>query len=245
MVRRIQIYADGADLATMKRLAPRVSGFTTNPSLMRKSGITNYPRFAREVLAIADGKPVSFEVLSDDARGIHEDALRIASWGGNVHVKVPIVNAQGALNTAVITGITQEGIKVNVTAIFTAEQAAEAAASLRCRGCILSVFAGRIADTGRHPARIVIDTVLAARKAWALTLWASARQVYSVIEAENAHADIITLTPDLIDKLDGLGRELELCSVETVRQFIRDADGISFGKGDVAAALREITGSAT
>lgn len=225
--RRIAIYADGADLKTMAALADRVSGFTTNPSLCRKAGVTDYRKFAREVLAIADGKPVSFEVLADDGLGIYREGMELASLGQNVFVKVPWLNSNGSPNIEAITNLVCQAAKVNVTAVFTVSQAQNAALCLGGAWHIISVFAGRIADAGTDPSPIVRE--ISQHGAWASykTLWASARQVYSVIEAERAGADVITLTPDLIAKLDGFGRDLEAYSLETVRQFAKDAEGIT------------------
>lgn len=229
MTRRVEIYADGADLRSMALLAARddVKGLTTNPSLLRQSGVTDYRTFAREVLALSGGKPVSFEVLSDDLHEMEEQAREIASWGENVFVKIPITNSAGEFAGPVIGRLTVSGIKVNVTAVFTAKQAKAAAEAMAFPGNIISVFAGRIADTGVSPARIVLDAVMAARRAGARVLWASARQVYSVIEAENVGADIITLTPSLIEKLRDFGRDLDEFSLATVKQFAKDAEGIT------------------
>lgn len=229
--RRIEIFADGADLETMARIQPSVSGFTTNPSILRKAGVKDYREFAREVLAIAVGKPVSFEVLADDFETMERQAREIASWaswGNNVFVKIPITNAAGVFTGPVISSLTERGrIKVNVTAVFTAAQARAAADAMRGEGNIISVFAGRIADAGVSPARTVLESVMSARRVGARVLWASARQVYSVIEAEKVGADIITLTPDLIAKLPMFGRDLGEYSLETVRQFAKDAEGIA------------------
>lgn len=224
--RKIAVYADGADLKTMAALYERCDGCTTNPSLMKKAGITDYRAFAREVLAIWQQKPVSFEVLADDIEGIVRQATDIASWGKNVFIKVPVLNVRGDLNFYALQKLSQEGMRINVTAIMTPEQARRARDCMSGPGHIFSVFAGRIADTGQDPVASVIQTRGALGRG-ALILWASARQAYSVIEAETARADIITLTPDLIAKLDGFGRDLDEYSRETVAQFIKDAEGIT------------------
>lgn len=231
MVSGIEIYADGADLKTMARLEPKVAGFTTNPSLMKKAGITDYRTFAREVLAIANGKPVSFEVLADDLEAMLRQAIELASWGENVYVKIPVMNSMGETTGPVIGALVKNGVHVNVTAVMTLGQANAASACLNWGEAnpdsIVSIFAGRIADAGQDPAPIVWEAARVAHYNGARVLWASARQVFSVIEAQRAGADIITLTPDLIEKTAMFGRDLNEYSLETVRQFKRDAEGIT------------------
>lgn len=223
----IAIYADGADLASMATLADKVEGFTTNPSLMRKSGIGDYRAFAREVLAVACGKPVSFEVFADDFSGMECQAREIASWGRNVYVKIPVTNTSGEPSFALIQRLADAGVKVNVTAVFTREQVQRAIAAIGLNRGIVSVFAGRIADTGRDPCRIMRSARAKVISSDVLLLWASAREVYNVVQAEEAGCDIITLSPELIAKLDGFGMDLAKYSLETVRQFHRDAAGLA------------------
>lgn len=227
MVRKIAIYADGADLKSMAALSGRVQGYTTNPSLMAKAGILDYREFAREVLAIAQGKPVSFEVFADDFTGMRRQAELLAALAPNVYVKIPITNTAGESALPLVEKLADAGIKVNVTAIFTKDQIRRAADALGNRAGIISVFAGRIADTGRDPAGYVSAgrSRLGARAPQ--LLWASAREVYNVVQAEEAGADIITLAPDMIAKLDGFGRDLDEYSLATVRQFHADAKGLS------------------
>lgn len=222
------IFVDTGDHAAMEQALqnPRIAGVTTNPSLLKKAGATDYRQFADEVLLIANGKPVSFEVFADDFKTMEAQAREIASWGTNVFVKIPVTNTQGNPSYDLIWRLSGAGIKVNVTAIFTAEQARTAINSVRGPS-IISVFAGRIADTGRDPARIMRS---AKAKLWSpevLLLWASAREIYNVVQAEEAGCDVITLSPELIGKLDGLGRDLTEYSLETVRQFHRDAAGLT------------------
>lgn len=227
MIPSIQIYADGADLKTMAALADRCDGATTNPSLMRKAGITDYRKFAREVLAIWQGKPVSFEALADDWRTINKQAREISSWGDNVYVKLPVTNGTGQSCVDAIRFLEPDGVKFNITAVFTVAQANAALNAMHMRGHIISVFAGRIADSGASAKHIVRTVADLARLSGVKALWASTRQAYSVIEAEQAGADIITMTPDLIAKMDGFGRDLDQYSLETVRQFALDAEGIT------------------
>lgn len=225
-MKRIAIYADGADLAGMARLAGEVQGFTTNPSLMRKAGVTDYAAFAKAVLGVAGGKPVSFEVLADDLDGMVEQAHTLAGWGPNVVVKIPIRNTGGESTEVVIRHLSLNSIAVNVTAVMTPQQVREAIGAIRGPRCVVSIFAGRIADAGVDPRPLVSAAAFMAHDLVDV-LWASPRQVYDVIEAERAGADIITLTPDLIAKAKGFGVNLERRSIETVQQFQRDAEGIT------------------
>ncbi len=220
------IYADGADLSQMKALAAdeRIGGFTTNPSLMRKAGVTSYREFADAVLSAVGKKPVSFEVFADDFETMEIQAREIASWGENVYVKIPVTNTQANPSYELIWRLSRAGIKLNVTAVFTALQARLAVDSLDGGG-IVSVFAGRIADTGSDPARVMRSAKAKMNGSGTLLLWASAREVYNVVQAEEAGCDIITLSQDLIAKLSGFGRSLTDYSLETVRQFHRDAAG--------------------
>lgn len=225
MVRRLRIFADGADMATMRRIADEVDGFTTNPSLMRKVGVTDYRAFTHAVLDVACGKPVSFEVLADDEAGMERQAQALAQLGGNVYVKVPITATDGRPCAPLIERLARAGVKVNVTAVLSNGQVRDAVAALGGTG-IVSVFAGRIADTGRDPRRVMNSARSRIGKAGTELLWASARQVYDVVQAEECGCDIITLTPELIAKRALLGSSLEEYSLATVRQFNRDAEGI-------------------
>src|SRR3990167_10572746 len=207
MVTNVKIYADGADLETMRSLAanPIVFGWTTNPSLCRKAGVTDYREFAKQVLAIIDGKPVSFEVFSDDMGGMERQAREIASWGDNVYVKIPITNTAGESTAEVIEHLMAIGVKVNVTAILTRDQIKTAINALDGADGIVSVFAGRIADAGKNP----VTPVLYAggrRVGETKILWASTREVYNVVQADECGCDIITCSPAIIAKLGGIGQ---------------------------------------
>lgn len=226
----IKIFADGADLAKMREYADRedIAGFTTNPTLLRKAGVTDYHAFAREALAIASGRPVSFEVLSDDHDEMRRQAILISEWGPQAYVKIPITNSAGVSSCSLVAELAQMSISVNVTAVFTAEQAQLAGEALG-RGllspAVVSVFAGRIADAGKDPEAYFTECRDAVELASMRTelLWASPRQVYDAVLAERAGADIITMTPDLIAKLPLLGKDLEEFSRETCAMFARDA----------------------
>lgn len=223
----VKIYLDGADLATMKILAGSVDGVTTNPSLMKKAGITEYRSFARAVLDAVGGKPVSFEVLADDLPGMERQAREIAAWGDNVYVKVPVTNSKGEFSGPVIAALSEDGIKLNVTAVFSYGQVQRVWGALERPGSIVSIFAGRIADTGVDPEPLVRQFAEIAHRNGTRILWASAREVFNVVQAERCGCDIITLAPDMIRKLDDFGRDLTAYSLETVRQFYKDAEGIS------------------
>lgn len=215
------IYLDGADLETMAELEPLVRGFTTNPSLMKKSGVKNYMEFAKEALVIAKGKPVSFEVLASDEFTMANQALEIASWGDNAYVKVPVITIGGSFPDVLLRRLVSHA-KLNVTAVMTLTQVERASEILRGYPHIISIFAGRIADTGRDPSDLFqVHTNCD-------LLWASPRQIYDVVLAEEAGADIITLSPELLKKLSLKGKDLLQYSLETSQQFYEDGKGIEF-----------------
>ena len=224
----IRIYADGADLETIARLADdkRIAGFTTNPSLMRKAAIADYREFAKRVLAVVGAKPVSLEVFADDMTGMERQAQEIASWGGNVYVKIPITNTAGESTAEVIEHLVAIGVKVNVTAILTREQIKTAINALDGADGIVSVFAGRIADAGKNPVTPVLYAV-GRRVGETKILWASTREVYNVVQADECGCDIITCSPAIIAKLGGIGQDLTQRSLETVKEFFNDGKGYS------------------
>ena len=220
------IYADTADLDDIGWLmsAPNIKGLTTNPALMKKYGIDNYREFAIRVLEYTD-KPVSFEVFSDDFQGMYNQAQEIDKWGANVYVKIPVTNTKGESCAPLMKILGDEGIKVNATAIMTMQQIDTVARSL-VGPSILSIFAGRIADTGRDPVPFITQAIHV-KKDETKILWASTREVLNVKQAEMAGADIITMTPDLIRKMDLIGKDLAQYSLETVQQFCKDAQGLT------------------
>jgi len=225
----VAVYCDGADLGSMAAYVsdPRINGFTTNPSLMKRAKIEDYRSYAKAVLGTVAKKPVSFEVLADTPEEMAQQAMEIASWGSNVYVKVPITDTKGALLTALIKKLSDEGLKLNVTAVMTYEQIMAATLALKHGDHILSIFAGRIADTGRDPSSF-IRYAKGFSYPGTKILWASAREIYNVIQAELAGADIITLTPELLGKLAMRGKDLHDYSLETVQQFYADGRGIAF-----------------
>lgn len=226
--RRVKIFADGADVAEIRALAarPDIEGFTTNPTLMHKAGIRDYRRFAREVLAVLGGKPISFEVFADDFDEMARQAREIASWGDRVYVKIPVTDTTGRSAAPLVNRLSQSGVRVNVTAILTLDQVQEAAAALAGGApAFVSVFAGRIADTGRDPVPIIRESVacLAGAAPAAEVIWASPREVLNLCQADEAGCHAITLTSDLLKKIPVLGRDLSDLSLDTVRMFRDDA----------------------
>lgn len=223
----VKIFADGADLDQMRELVhhPLVRGFTTNPTLMRKSGVTDYEQFAKAVLAEIGELPVSFEVFSDDFAEMERQAYLIAAWGPNVSVKIPVTNTDGESTAALVRRLSSDGVRVNVTAIMTLGQVREMSDALRDSiGAIVSVFGGRIADTGRDPTPTMAAAVELLRPhPHVELLWASPREVLNVVQADQIGCDIITVTYDLLCKLVSLGRDPEEFSLDTVRMFREDA----------------------
>jgi transaldolase len=223
----IQLFADGADLAEISRLAadPVIKGFTTNPTLMRKAGVADYESFARDALGLIGNRPISFEVLADDFDEMERQALQIASWAPNVVVKVPISNTRGEYSGSLLTRLAGRGVRVNVTALMTLDQVRLSAGALAaCPFGYVSVFAGRIADTGRDPVPMMAEAVSMLRPHPNLELiWASPRELLNVIQADAIGCHIITATADILGKLKLLGKDLDGYSLETVRMFYTDA----------------------
>lgn len=229
---KVQLYVDGADLNVIERMAKFnwIKGFTTNPSLMRKSGTTNYKEFALKSLNFIGPKPISFEIFADDYQGMLEQGLTIASWGENVYVKIPVINTKGESTAKVIRQLSQRGVKLNVTAIFTIDQVKEVADNLQSNvPSIISIFAGRIADTGRDPMPIMRESKELIKDCTASKLlWASPREVLNVFQADEVGCDIITATPDILNKLDLYNKDLLEFSLETVQTFYNDATQAGF-----------------
>ena len=223
----VKIFADGADLASITALAgdPLIKGFTTNPTLMRQAGVTDYERFARQVLEVVTDRPISFEVFSDDHDEMEKQARRIAQWAPNVFVKIPVTNTLRVSSQGLITNLVAAGVQLNVTAIFTPTQIDWVVEALRDGPASnVSVFAGRIADAGTDPLPIMAHAVAATEgQAQMEVIWASPREVLNVVQANDVGCHIITVTPDLLKKLPGLGKDLDQFSVETVQMFRRDA----------------------
>ena len=225
---RIKVFADGADLEGMRELAqdPLISGFTTNPTLMRRSGVTDYSTFAKEVLTAITDLPISFEVVADDFEEMRRQARLIASWGTNVLVKIPVTNTRGESSSDLIRELSLEGLKLNVTAVLSLRQVWTVAQSLNVSsGAVVSVFAGRVADTGRDPIPLMMAALdILSDTPQTELLWASPREILNVVQADNIGCHIVTVTHDLLKKVEGLGRNLESVSRDTVAMFKTDAD---------------------
>jgi transaldolase len=223
----VKIFADGADLDGILALAddPRISGFTTNPTLMWKAGLTDYRSFAQRLLERITKHPISFEVFADSAEEVRRQARLIASWGENVYVKVPVTLTTGETMAPVVRELSESGVKVNVTAVFTTAQVELVTAAVKDGApSYVSVFAGRIADAGIDPQPIMaraVDILLDAPGSE--LIWASPREILNVVQADQIGCHIITLTHDLLAKLETLGKDLDQFSLETVQMFRRDA----------------------
>jgi transaldolase len=237
---KIKIFADGADRESIVRLYanPLIQGFTTNPTLMRKAGVEDYETFAREVLEVVTDRPISFEVFSDEFEEMEQQALQISSWADNVYVKVPVTNTNGELAEDVVRRLAERGVKVNVTALMTPAQASEVIEWLAGGPpCYVSVFAGRIADTGRDPIPLMAESleILSAHPNAEL-IWASPREILNIVQADAIGCDIITVTHDLLGKLETLGRDLDQFSLNTVQMFFRDGQAAGYTLGGARAA---------
>jgi len=229
---KIKIFADGADLDGIREMAadPMIKGFTTNPTLMRRAGVDDYVAFAREALKIVTERPMSFEVFADEFDEMEEQALEIASWGANVNVKVPITNTRGESAAPLVGRLSGKGVVVNVTAMFTLQQVQSIVDVLNPETpAILSVFAGRVADSGRDPVPHMKEAVaIASAKPKAEILWASPRELLNIFQADEVGCHIITVTNDVIKKLANVGKDLEVFSRETVQMFYDDAQAAGY-----------------
>lgn len=223
----VKLFADGADKKTMLEMYNNslISGLTTNPSLMKKAGISNYVNFAKDILTEIKDKSLSFEIFSDDFESMEKQAFEIASWGENVYVKIPITNTKGQSTYDLIEKLGKNNIKVNVTAIMTIEQVEHIIPAIsQCPAGYISVFAGRIADTGRDPLPIMIKSVELLQKHSNLELiWASSRELYNIIQADNIGCHIITITNDIFKKMSMINKDLNELSLDTVKIFYQDA----------------------
>lgn len=224
---RVKIFADGADLAAIADVSanPLIKGFTTNPTLMRKAGVGDYRAFAVQLLRMVPDRPVSLEVFSDDFDEMERQARAIASWGANVYVKIPITNTRGDFAGPLIRRLSAAGVRVNVTAVMTPFQVIRVAACLSAATpSFVSVFAGRIADSGRDPVPLVLEGLQILQSHPAVELiWASPREILNIVQADVIGCHIITVSNDLLAKLPLLGKDLEAFSLDTVRMFYEDA----------------------
>ena len=224
----IKIFGDCANLKQMSEFAFKVSGWTTNPSLMRKAGVNSYEVFSKRLIATFPNIPLSLEVFSDDFDEMDAQARKISAWGHNVYVKVPVTNTKGQSAGPLIHRLCRDGLKVNVTAVFSTSQIDEVFGYLETAPAIVSVFAGRIADTGRNPNPIILHALRKRATPLHEILWASTRQVMDVYIADAIGCDIITVTPELIDKLPLEGKNLKEYSLETVKMLFDDAKAAGY-----------------
>jgi transaldolase len=224
---RVQVFADGADKASMLELyrQPYIKGFTTNPTLMRKAGVTDYERFAREMLQHIPDRPISFEVFADNAAEMERQAHKIATWASNVYVKIPVTNTRREPMYDLIRGLSAEGIQVNATAVLTLDQVSHIAQALRGGApSYISVFAGRVADTGRDPVPMMKSALeIMAPEPKTHLVWASPRELLNIFQADEIGCHIITVTSDVLKKVSLIGKDLHDYSLETVQMFHDDA----------------------
>jgi transaldolase len=234
MIDRIQtkIFADGADLDGILKLAadPLIKGFTTNPTLMWKAGLTDYEEFAKRLLEQITVQPISFEVFADDEAEMRRQAKKIATWGANVYVKIPVTTTGGASMAALVRELSEDGVQINVTALFTTAQVELITAAVKDGApSYVSVFAGRIADAGVDPLPIMARSVnILADAPRSELIWASPREVLNLVQADQVGCHIITMTHDLLPKVKSLGKDLDQFSLETVQMFHRDAVAAGF-----------------
>jgi transaldolase len=230
---KVKIFADGADKPGMLNLYanPLIKGLTTNPTLMKKAGITNYESFAKEILHSIKEKPISFEVFSDDFSEMRRQALKIAAWQGNVYVKIPITNTRRESSLPLVRDLAKEGVQLNITAILTLDQVRGVAEALNpAVPSVVSVFAGRIADTGIDPEPLMRACgCLLQNQPKAELLWASVREVLNIFQAEACGCQIVTVPHDILNKaMKMVGSELSLISLDTVKMFAQDAAAAGF-----------------
>jgi transaldolase len=228
----VQIFADGADREGMLEMyaRPHIKGFTTNPTLMRKAGVTQYEAFAREIVAAIPDRPISFEVFADDFAEMDRQARRITTWGKHVSVKIPITNTRRESSLPLVRNLSQDGIALNVTAMFTLDQVQGVVDAVRGGApCYVSVFAGRVADTGVDPVPLMAEAVTRLRAAPNTQLiWASPRELLNILQADAIGCHVITVTNDILNKLSLVGKDLSAYSLETVKMFYEDGRAAGF-----------------
>lgn len=229
---KVKLFADGADLTGMKEMYanPMIKGFTTNPTLMRKADVQDYKAFARQVIEAIPDRPISFEVFADEFNAMERQAIEIASWGKNVNVKVPVTNTRKQFAGPLIERLSKAGVTLNVTAVMSLDQVRRITECLALdTPAIISVFAGRIADTGRDPIPLMAEAVKIMRaKPKAELIWASPRELLNIFHADSIGCHIITATNDILKKLSLVGKDLEHYSLETVEMFYKDAQAAGY-----------------
>ena len=228
----IQIFCDIADLKNIKKFNKKkiVKGFTTNPSLMRKAGAKHYELYSKQILKICNNKPISFEVFADNPKSMLEQGIKINKWGKNIFVKVPVVNSKNHFSGKVIKELNDKNIKLNITAVYTAKQTAKILKNINKRTkVIISIFAGRAADTGKDPVPEFIKSIKMAKKFKNVKiLWASVREPYNYIQAKQLGCDLITIPPKIIEKIEKFGKTFDQLTKETVKTFLTDSKKSKF-----------------
>lgn len=229
---KVEIFADGADKASMLEMykKPFVKGFTTNPTLMRKAGISDYEAFAKDIVAAIPDRSISFEVFADDFTEMERQARRITTWGKNVSVKIPISNTKRESAVPLVRKLSQDGIGLNVTAMFTLKQVQDVVSAVKGGApCFVSVFAGRVADTGRDPVPLMAEAVDKLKAAPNTKLiWASPRELLNIFQADDIGCHVITVTNDIIKKLSLVGKDMDEYSLETVKMFYDDGKAAGY-----------------
>ena len=229
---KVKIFADGADKSSMLEMyqKPFIKGLTTNPTLMNKAGIRDYQVFCKDILLYIKDKPLSFEVFSDDFEEMERQALEIASWGDNVYVKIPITNTKSETCYALVKRLTKNKVKLNVTALMTLDQVSHVVAALdKSVPSYISIFAGRIADTGRDPLPIMSEALkLMSANPLSELIWASPRELLNIFQADDVGCHVITVTNDILKKLSLVGYDLDKYSLDTVKMFYKDAVNARF-----------------
>ena len=224
---KIKIFADGADLKSVESLNKEefIKGFTTNPSLMKKAGVTDYKAFSIDLIKLIGKKPISLEVFTDEIAEMEKQAKEISSWGDNVFVKIPITNTKGETTVRLVKKLLDSGVKCNVTAVFTITQVKEIFKNANDKtNLIISVFSGRIADTGRNPIKTIEESIkLCESKKNIEILWASTRELYNIVDAEKCNCHIVTVPYEILNKFKNIGKDLNLMSIDTVKSFYKDA----------------------
>jgi len=229
---KTKIFCDTADIKVIKRLNknPLVAGFTTNPSLIKLSGAKNYKNYSKKLLKICNKKPISLEVIADEFKEIEKQAYEIKSWGNNVYVKIPITNSKGNFSGKTIKRLSNKGLKLNITAVYTVEQVKKIIKCLNKNShTIISIFSGRMADVGKDPIPIIQKSVRITKKMKNIQiLWASTREAYNYMQANNCQCEIITMPPKIIEKISKFGKSFRTLTLDTVKTFFKDAEDANF-----------------
>ena len=229
---KTKIFCDSADFKTIKKLNnnPLVAGFTTNPSLMRLAGAKNYKKYSLKLLSVCKKKPISLEVFGDTYDQMLKQANVINSWGKNVYVKIPVVNSRGFFSGKVISTLSEKGVKLNITAVYTANQVKKIIKSINKNSkTIISIFSGRMSDVGKDPAPIIKESVHLTKKLKNVKiLWASTREAYNYLQAKNYGCSIITMPPSIIEKISKFGKTYQELTLDTVRKFLKDSRDSNF-----------------